>query len=261
MKKILLLVAAWASLVFVADATTYMRVKTTDGSIIKYDVEEVVEVDFTGSEDTVLQLTESGEVDKYSYVDLGLKSGTLWATYNVGASSPAEIGDYFAWGETLPKAEYSIETYKWSNGRSNVMTKYSVDQSFGSKDSLLVLLPADDAATANWGSGWRMPTTEEQMELKEGCDWTWVDNFNDSGISGRIGVSKVNGNAIFFPAGGYRDYLGPEYVFSRGYYWSSSLLENVSYYAYEFLFYKTFIDWFSDNRFFGMNVRAVVAKP
>ena len=107
-------------------------------------------------------------------VDLGLPSGTLWADRNIGANSPEGYGDYFAWGETRPKSEYNWSTYKYCKGSDKTITKYCDDSSYGTVDNKTVLEPSDDAATANWGSNWRMPTHGEQVELNEKCKWTWT---------------------------------------------------------------------------------------
>ena len=116
--------------------------------------------------------TVSGSGD-HDYVDLGLPSGTLWATCNVGADSPEDYGDYFAWGETQPKDTYDWSTYQYCNGSYNTLTKYSVEffdswyeqyTNYGYNgfiDNLTTLLPEDDAATANWGADWRMPTKKD----------------------------------------------------------------------------------------------------
>ena len=115
--------------------------------------------------------------DDYVYVDLGLPSGLLWATCNVGADNPEDYGDYFAWGETQPKDTYNWSTYQYCNGSYNTLTKYCSNSSFGYNgftDDLTTLLPEDDAATANWGSHWRMPTEEEWQELYRNTTNTWT---------------------------------------------------------------------------------------
>ena len=97
-------------------------------------------------------------------VDLGLPSGLKWASCNVGATTPEGYGDYFAWGETATKKDYSWATYKHANGDKNKLTKYCTDASYGNDgftDDKTTLDPEDDAATANWGKEWRMPTDAE----------------------------------------------------------------------------------------------------
>ena len=242
-----------------AMGATYMLVEQTDGTVVKYDVDKVTQVTF---EEDAQGVTVSGEIDGYTYVDLGLPSGLKWGTYNVGASKPEEYGDYFAWGETTPQPEsgYSWTTYKWCNGDYDSMTKYCTESYYGTVDSLTTLLPEDDAATVNWGRAWRMPTRAEQDELKEGCDWEWTDDYNGTGVSGQIGTSKANGNTIFLPAAGCR-YGGSLYsVGSNGNYWSSSLYTGSSLNAYVLYFDSSSIGCYGSNRQDGRSVRAVSGK-
>ena len=113
----------------------------------------------------------------HEFVDLGLPSGTLWATMNVGANSPEEYGDYFAWGETTPKDYYDWSTYQWCMGSRSSFTKYCTDSSLGYNgfvDNKTELDPEDDAATANWGEMWRMPSDDQLYELKNVCIWQWT---------------------------------------------------------------------------------------
>ncbi len=130
-------------------------------------------------------------------VDLGLPSGLKWASCNVGATAPEGYGNYYAWGETEPKDNYSWATYKHNNGdnSSDNITKYG-----NNADTLTTLEPEDDAATANWGGDWRMPTAAEMDELLEHCTWTWT---TQNGVNGYQVASKTNGNSIFLPAAGY----------------------------------------------------------
>lgn len=135
--------------------------------------------------------------DKHDYVDLGLPSGTLWATCNVGASAPTEVGGYFAWGETEPRTYFSWSSYKW--GEKKNLTKYCTNSSYGEVDSLTVLSDADDAATVNWGSDWRMPLSDEIKELIDGCEWEHTNDYQGTGVEGMIGTSLYNKEKIFFP--------------------------------------------------------------
>ena len=162
----------------------------------------------------------------HDYVDLGLPSGTLWATCNVGANAPEEYGDYFAWGETQPKETYNWNTYQYCNGSPNMLTKYCNNSDYGYNgftDTLTVLVPEDDAAAANWGANWRMPTQAEWQELYQNTTKTWT---TQNGVNGRL-FTASNGNSLFIPAAG--DFWGTE-LSGDGYwgnYWSSSLnLEN-----------------------------------
>ena len=112
----------------------------------------------------------SGTINGHDYVDLGLPSGTMWAICNVGADTPEGYGNYYAWGETLPKELYDWKSYKYGRFFHDryELNKYCTDAVFGLNgfvDSLTVLDPIDDAALANWGAGWRTPTIEEWDEL------------------------------------------------------------------------------------------------
>ncbi len=194
------------------------------------------------------------DLNGHEYVDLGLPSGTLWAICNVGATSPADYGDYFAWGETNPKEDYSWSTYKWCNGSSKV-TKYN------SVDNKIVLDPSDDAATANWGTGWRMPTSREQQELRNTnyCTWIWTTKANSRGetVYGCEVTSKSNGNSLFLPAAGLRDGTS---LHGDGHNWSSSLYSDIPSCAYRLGFnsgssYQGICD-----RSYGQPVRPVRAS-
>ena len=155
------------------------------------------------------------------YLDLGLPSGTLWATRNIGANCPEDYGDYFAWGETAPKELYDRNTYKWSDSDGNMMTKYCTDIRFGIIDGKTELEPEDDAASVNWGASWRMPTVEQQQELARNCRWRWAKR---NGVYG-IKCTGPNGNSLFFPAAGARlDNLHTER--GLGKYWSRSLFDS-----------------------------------
>lgn len=153
----------------------------------------------------------------HAYVDLGLS--VKWATCNVGASKPEDYGDYFAWGETKPKSDYSRSTYKWRKGDDN-LTKYCTDGNYGTVDNRTQLALSDDAARANWGGSWRMPTSDETIELMDMCIWDWI---TQNGVKGYKVTSKVNGNSIFLPATGYFYSSSLYYPGSTGFYWSSSL--------------------------------------
>ena len=190
------------------------------------------------------------------YVDLGLPSGLKWATCNVGAITPEGYGDYFAWGETEPKTTYSWSTYKYHNGSYETITKYCTKSSDGTVDNKTTLELTDDAARVNWGGNWRMPTTAEQDELRDtsNCTWTWT---TQNGVKGYKITSKKNGNSIFLPAAGYGNNDNLNYAGSDGFYWSSSLSTNVSYYAYYVGFSSGRLGWYYSNRCYGQPVRAV----
>ena len=193
----------------------------------------------------------------HEYVDLGLPSGTLWATCNVGANSPEEYGDYFAWGETAPKDYYDWSTYKWYNGSYDTMTKYCIHTEYdgdnGFTDGKTELDPEDDAAAVNWGGSWRMPTFEQMRELLDNCTREWT---TQGGVNGIL-VTGPNGSTIFLPAAGGRWYDELDYAGAEGYYWSRSLETDSSDYAW-ILFFSS-LGWYlpSSDRSIGLSVRPV----
>ena len=177
-------------------------------------------------------VTDGSNVSPGEAIDLGLPSGTLWASCNVGATKPEEYGDYFAWGETSPKENYSWGTYKWCNGTQHSMNKYCYDSAYGIIDNKILLDADDDVAFIAWGSQWRMPTKQDQDELRENCDWEWTTY---KGVTGMKVKSRKNNSFIFLPASGYRSGTETFSLTVYGYYQSSSLdLENSddSYYFY-----------------------------
>ena len=144
----------------------------------------------------------NGTVNGHDYVDMGLPSGTLWATCNIGASTYDQRGTHFAFGETMPKIKYNEDSYKFyfkEDGRYNLKKycsslKFTTSYDFvDGKDKLDL---ADDVASLKWGSDWRLPTNEELEELIKECDW---EKFNDGVI-----ITGPNGNSIFLPAAGWR---------------------------------------------------------
>ena len=160
------------------------------------------------------QLSYLGEAEtpiEHDYVDLGLPSGTLWATCNVGANSPEEYGDYFAWGETEPKEDYN----DWTSYRISdyILAKYNVD---GGTGILTSLQPEDDAATVNWGSDWQMPS---DFQIDELMNYTVMEWTQLNGVNGRLFTSTRNGNSIFLPAAGYYYYDGKSEEGEAGNYW------------------------------------------
>ena len=199
-------------------------------------------------------MLENGNVliNGHEAVDLGLS--VKWATCNVGASKPEDYGDYYAWGETTTKSDYILKTYKWCKGTSDTMTKYCTDSDYGKVDNRTTLTSSDDVATVKWGSKWRMPTKEEMKELVEDCTWTWT---TQNGVDG-MKVTGPNGNSIFLPAAGsrYGTYLDSHG--SSNFYWSATLYEDDSYYAYYLGFYYDGDYWLSWNeRYYGYPVRPV----
>ena len=195
------------------------------------------------------------DISEDDYVDLGLPSGTLWATRNVGASSPEDYGDYFAWGETEPKEVYTWDTYKWNSSDTSsqfYLTKYCYESQYGERDGKTMLDPDDDAACVHYPGG-RMPTLEQIWELRNSCTWQWTRRGDVNGLL----VTGPNGNTIFLPAGGYysENILYQENTW--GIYWSLSLGLSPAAYCMEF----NQDGWDGDGgtplRFYGFLVRAV----
>ena len=192
----------------------------------------------------------------HAYVDLGLPSGLLWATCNVGADTPEDYGDYFAWGETTTKSTYNWSTYQYCNGSYNTLAKYCNKSNYGYNgftDKLTTLLPEDDAATANWGTDWRMPTKEEWQELFNNTTVTWT---TQNGVNGRL-FTASNGNSLFLPAAGCRDDSSLYNAGSYGVYWSSSLNTGSPSSAWSFDFNSDDCGMSNYYRYCGQSVRPV----
>lgn len=174
-------------------------------------------------------------VNGHYWVDLGLPSGTLWATCNVGANTPTEYGSYFAWGEPTTKSTFTSSNYTYSSNPST--------------------LPASaDAATAQWGASWRMPTYSEMNELLTNCTVTFT---MQDGVSGRLFVGP-NGNSIFLPAAGYREGVGL-YDVGTGNYWTSSCYTN-QIFARDFFFDSVVCYINYGNRYLGFSIRPVCSQ-
>ncbi len=249
MKKILF-VATMLAMVLSLSAQRQMYV-WQDGVKTTYEVANVDSITFGKVENPDPNTGATGSENGYEYVDLGLS--VKWATCNVGATKPEDYGDYFAWGETEPKSTYDWSTYKYCNGSYNTLTKYNNSSSYGTVDNKTTLDLIDDAARANWGGSWRMPTKAEQDELRNNCTWTWT---TQNGVNG-YKVTGTNGNSIFLPAAGCRYVSSLSSAGSGGDYWSSSLYTvspSVAYYLY---FYSSGVDWDYSTRYYGQSVRPV----
>ena len=206
----------------------------------------VIENEEYGLKETITVVQDAGEAPsgEHEYVDLGLS--VKWATCNVGASTPEDYGDYYAWGETETKEVYYWKTYLDSPNRDDrSFTKYYNDGGMTKLD------PEDDVAHVKWKGNWRMPTCAELEELIEKCTWTWNDSKKGYEVTG------PSGNSIFLPAAGYRydsDLYGSGYY---GYYWSSSLDPGVDRVAYYLYFDSGDWCWSYHYRYGGLSVRAV----
>lgn len=195
------------------------------------------------------------EINGHAYVDMG--NGLKWATMNIGSSSPDNYGDYFAWGETSSKEDYSWDTYKW--GLSTSLTRYVTSETYGTVDDKTSFADynyADDAARANWGATWRTPTDAEWTWLRTNCVWTWKTTDDGFATNGYL-VTATNGNSIFLPAAGAWDGVSLINASSNGYYWSSSLLEFFPSSALSVLFGSKDIGTKQLARFNGLPVRPV----
>lgn len=196
--------------------------------------------------------------NRHEYVDLGLS--VKWATTNLGASSPEEYGDYFAWGETKPKSRYSWDTYKYCEGSNNTLTKYCTSSTFGTVDKKTTLEKKDDAATVNWGGDWHIPTPKELKELRDNCTWTWNTNYKGTGKAGYLITSKIPGytdKSIFLPAAGYMSNASQGNVNVLSFYWSNAIYNSASCLAQYFYVYSKEIILMTENRYYGHSIRPV----
>ena len=181
----------------------------------------------------------------HSYVDLGLPSGMLWATYNIGATKPEEYGDYYAWGDPSKKTEFYWKTYPYGSSVNNC-TKYQ-------KDDKWTLEPEDDMATVNWGSHWRVPTKSNFKELFEQCDTVFTTY---EGVYGLMLISKANGKTLFLPAAGNRDGNSLDHAGKGLYYWSSTVVSMSLGYVF-WLQNSGSMSSYSGYRYCGFSVRPV----
>ena len=211
--------------------------------------------------------------DNHEYVDLGLPSGTLWATCNIGATKPEECGQYFAWGDTKGYAKgvqhrFDPEHYLWCKGTTTSMTKYVTHPSYGDfVDKLTTLLPEDDAATVNWGKDWCMPTNDQLNEVYN-TKYVTLRKTTINGVAGMKITSDSNGNSIFLPFAGYRVYepvngYTDEYdVKLEGralYIWSNQIHYGMPNTAYRLSYYDFFLlDAYP--REYGFSIRPVRVK-
>ena len=221
-----------------------------DGEITINDINTVIDSIFRG---------QHGEEQPGDWVDLGLPSGTIWATRNVGASSPEDYGDYFAWGETAPKDYYTVYNVPWFKEYYDAdgylhsgLTKYCTNSDYGLDgfvDNKTELDPSDDAACAHYPGG-RMPSREQIQELRNNCSWQWTRR---NYVNGQL-VTGPNGNTMFLPAAGY-GWWSPEYVGSRGCYWSRTLYFDKPEWAYALIFEMALWSESGTQRWGGYTVR------
>ncbi len=190
-----------------------------------------------------------GYISDHGYVDLGLPSGLKWATCNVGASSPSDYGNYYAWGETTTKSSYTKKNSLTYNKKEKDLRSSGIIDTAGN------LTASHDAARANWGGSWRIPAENEYRELKDKCTWTWMSQGDKKGYK----VTGPNGKSIFLPAAQYLYNSSPNLLKDSGYYWSASVYADKDD-AYSLFFESPYIGTiFLDKfgRFLGNTVRAV----
>ena len=205
-------------------------------------------VSFVDEDSSVRYLLELDPYNGYEYVNLRLPSGLKWATCNVGASSPEQTGLYFAWGETTG---YTAEQVT-----SRVRAFSSKVYKAGPAASISADLTLEqDAAHVNMGGNWRMPTKAECQELIDNTTQTFTNDYNGTGVAGRVFTSKVNGNSVFFPAAGYCSYSTVSVVDSDGFYWSASWSSPSN--AWYFNFSSGGQTVFNGSRYSGYSVRGV----
>ena len=204
----------------------------------------------------------------YEYVDLGLPSGTLWATMNVGANSPTDYGLYFAWGETQGYTASQVGTgneqkaFSWNDYKFNPSGDGSTFTKYNATDGKTVLDLEDDAASVNWGGDWHMPTKEQCYELFNTTYVTkaWVTDYNGSGVNGHLFTSVSNGNTMFIPAAGGCGDGRVRKVDNVGYVWGSTIgSENVEY-AHNFYFHSNGEAFGNVYRYSGYSVRGVIGQ-
>ena len=224
----------------------------TDYSDILEAIKEAIEnIEISGDGDDTEP--EAPGINGHTYVEMG--DGLKWATMNLGATKPEEYGDYFAWGETAAKTDYSWSTYFDTSDGGSTFTKYATD-----KKTVLDL--EDDAARQIWKGSWRIPTDAEWTALRDEANfkWDWTDDYEGTGIAGQVVISKVSGyegNTIFLPAAGYRDGTSLSFVGSYGVYWSSSLSTGGSSYAWYVGFNSGYVYRSHVYRYYGQSVRPV----
>ena len=190
----------------------------------------------------------------FRLVDLGLS--VRWADRNVGAAEPEDNGDYYAWGEMQPKEEYTWLTYKYSDGTDRQMNKYCCTYDYGVIDSREELERRDDVAYQQWGDMCRIPTRDQWIELRNRCHWTW-EEIGDSIYGFR--VTANNGNSIFLPAAGYKEYKEVYEDTYYGFYWSIDLYKPYPNEAISFTFVENQALPTHSYRGVGLSIRPVAA--
>lgn len=208
-------------------------------------------------------IAASCTVKVLEYVDLGLS--VKWATFNVGATSPEEYGDYFAWAETTPKSDYTWKTYKYCNGSGSSLTKYCKYNTYGYngyRDFLSSLDISDDAANVNWGDKWKIPSYHDWCELmnSDNCTWEWTSINGINGYKIQSKIAEYKDNWIFIPAAGCRNYTDLKYESESCKYWSETNNTHLPYESGAVLFTSTIYTIMMGERCQGLTIRPVYPK-
>ena len=195
---------------------------------------------------------ESAKEKTQDFVDLGLPSGTLWATCNIGANTPENNGNYFAWGEVQHKDYYWWDSYLYCNSAATQLTKYCTHPDFGFNgyiDTLFLMDLCDDAANVNCGDGWMIPNYDDWNELLYNCKQSWTYK--------GLELMGPSGNSVFFPFSGYIYKSDCRMVGKCGYYWSNMIETKAPNNAWCFRFCSDFWEMRYEARFFGMSIRPI----
>ena len=229
-----------------------------DGDVTIADVTMLVDI-ILGKINPEPSYADGIIIDGYRCVYLGTSSGDLWATTNIGASSPEEAGDFFSWGETEGtnegKQTFSWATYEWSGHTFDHLLKYCTESARGTVDNLTEIDFEDDAAYNRWSRQWRIPTQKQMNELLTECTWTWTTYNNVSGYE----VKGPNGNAIFIPAAGVYDINGYRSDGETASLWTRSLVTSSCMNAYTLVGNQNEAPVITDIalRYCGRNIRPV----
>jgi uncharacterized protein (TIGR02145 family) len=205
----------------------------------------------------------------HDYVEI---AGTKWATMNIGATSVTDYGQYFQWGDTTGYKSSDVGSQSTAYKKPFYWSDYKFDKSndgevagltkYNASDHKTVLDLCDDAALANWGEGWRMPTTAEFQALGNAVNTAWTASYQGSGVAGLVCTDKTNSSKVlFFPAAGVCDSDSVYRIGSIGYYWSSSLFSGIVQSAYRLGFISNETRWGDRNdRYYGFPVRGVLER-
>ena len=195
----------------------------------------------------------------FEYIDLGLPSGTKWATCNVGANSETDYGLYFAFGETKGYSGFTdAKKFNWGDYKFSVNGSNSKFAKYNDTDCKKVLDLCDDAAHIHMGGRWHMPTKEQIKELMSNTEYTWEDNYNGSGVDGILFTSKSDtSKKLFLPACGYLGNGISVYACRFGYLPSSSIFSFDDCYSICLGFNSDIVSTIKCHRSFGRTIRGV----